>query len=297
MANKNSEDYSVLRWGVAGAGKISTDFVCAVNADSPDKHKFVAVASRSLETASNFAFARKIPTAYGSYQELAQDTNVQIVYIGNLNPDHFETAKLFLEHGKHVLLEKPLTMNAKQTAAITELAREKNLLLMEALWSRFLPAYVFLAEQLKAKTIGEIYSVEASFGFANLDAVARVSEKKLGGGTILDLGVYTLNLIQMAFGNEQPEKVAAVGALNSSGVDASVAAALSYSGGRSAVMRTHSVVEMPNTATLIGTKGTIRLEKYFHCAQKVLLNGQEHAFPYPANTPEMNFPDGRGLRF
>ncbi len=168
---------------------------------------------------------------------------------------------------------------------------------MEALWSRFLPAYVFLAEQLKAKTIGEIYSVEASFGFANLDAVARVSEKKLGGGTILDLGVYTLNLIQMAFGNEQPEKVAAVGALNSSGVDASVAAALSYSGGRSAVMRTHSVVEMPNTATLIGTKGTIRLEKYFHCAQKVLLNGQEHAFPYPANTPEMNFPDGRGLRF
>lgn len=168
---------------------------------------------------------------------------------------------------------------------------------MEALWSRFLPAYVFLAEQLKNGTLGEVYSVEASFGFANLDAIGRVSQKKLGGGTILDLGVYTLNIIQMAFGNDEPEKVAAVGVLNAEGVDVSVSAALAYSKGRSAVMRTHSVVAMPNQATITGTKGVIKLEQYFHCAQKVILNGTEHSFPYPPNTPEMNFPDGRGLRF
>ena len=243
------------------------------------------MASRSLETASNFAFARNIPKAYGSYLELAQDSDVQVVYIGNLNPDHYDTAKLFLEHGKHILLEKPLTMNAKrkisylfiiyyvssiklyylflETTAITKLAREKGLLLMEAIWSRFLPSYVFVAEQIRKGAIGDVYSVDASFGFPCLDQVDRISQKKLGGGTILDLGVYTLNIIQIAFGNDEPEKIAAVGDVNSEGVDLSVSAALSYSNGRSATMRTHSIVSLPCEAVIVGTKGYIKVGNIF----------------------------------
>jgi len=296
MANQTSQ-YSVLRWGVAGAGRISTDFVSAVIADSSDKHQFVAVASRSLETASQFAFARNIPKAYGSYLELANDSNVQIVYVGNLNPDHYETAKLFLEHGKHVLLEKPLTMNAKQTAALTKFAREKGLLLMEALWSRFLPSYIFALEQIRQGIIGQVYSVDVSFGVATLDGVDRLNTKKLGGGTILDLGVYAINVIQQAFDNDEPTKVVAVGDLNAEGVDLSVSAALSYSKGRSAVLRTHAIVDLPCEATITGTKGYIKLLNKFHCAQKVVVNGVEHDKSYLPNTPEMNFANSRGLRY
>lgn len=292
----NSSQYSVLRWGIAGAGKISTDFVSAVNADSSDKHQFVAVASRSLETASQFAFARNIPKAYGSYLELANDANVQVVYIGNLNPDHYDTAKLFLEHGKHVLLEKPLTLNVKQTEAITALARSKGLFLMEALWSRFLPAYVYALEQIRAGAIGEVYSVDVSFGVP-IHQVDRVNQKKLGGGTILDLGVYAINIIQQAFGNDEPTKVVAVGEVNADGVDLSVSAALSYSKGRSATLRTHSIVSLPCEALIVGTEGSIKLLRMFHCAQTVVLNGVEHDCSYGPNTPEMNFSNSRGLRY
>lgn len=130
---------------------------------------------------------------------------------------------------------------------------------MEALWSRFLPAYRFIVEQLRLGTIGQVYSVDASFGFANLADVNRLSQKALGGGTILDLGIYTVNLIQLAFNNETPEKIVAVGQVNEDGVDLSVSAALSYSKGRSATLRTHSIVGLTNEATIIGTKGTIKV--------------------------------------
>ena len=130
---------------------------------------------------------------------------------------------------------------------------------MEALWSRFLPSFVFLAEQIRKGTIGDVYSVDVSFGVPSLDHVDRISQKKLGGGTILDLGVYTINVIQVAFGNDEPEKISAVGHINSEGIDLSVAAALSYSNGRSATLRTHSIVGLPNEAVIVGTKGYIKV--------------------------------------
>ncbi|KAJ6224179.1 hypothetical protein RDWZM_002724 [Blomia tropicalis] len=278
------EDFSVLYWGVAGAGKISTDF-------------FVAVASRSIEAAKKFSILHQIGLSYGSYELLAQDNAVQIVYIGNLNTDHFETAKLFLDHGKHVLMEKPLTMNAKQTIELTSYAKNKGLFLMEALWSRFLPAYEFVMEQIKSGTIGRPLSVDASFGEAGLDQVDRLVKKKLGGGTILDLGVYAINIIQMTFDNEFPLKIGAVGHLNEDGVDLSVAASLKYSNGRSGTLRTHSQVNMPNEAVIVGTDGIIKLERMFHCADTVHVNGVRHEFPLGPNTKLMNFFNSRGLRF
>lgn len=111
----SGNDYSILKWGVAGCGRIANDFVNAVQSEpSPQVHRFVAAASRSLESAKSFAEQHKIDRYFGSYRELAQDDEVHVVYIGNWNMDHFHTAVLFLQHGKHVLVEKPLTMNAKR---------------------------------------------------------------------------------------------------------------------------------------------------------------------------------------
>ena len=183
-------------------------------------------------------------------------------------------------------MEKPLTMNAKrkitewkiyvsffcensnshlyltipiETEAIIKFAREKGLLLLEALWSRFLPSSRFIVDQLEKGIIGEVYSVDASLGIRSLDEVNRINQKRLGGGTILDLGIYTINIIQQAFNNEQPEKVVAVGHVNPDGVDLSVSAALAYSNGRSATLRTHSIVQLPNEAIIVGTKGYIKV--------------------------------------
>jgi len=131
---------------------------------------------------------------------------------------------------------------------------------MEALCSRFVPSFKFIVEEIHKGTIGEVISVDVDFGKRIWDQVERVSQKRLGGGTILDLGVYAINLIQQAFDNEPPTKVVAVGALNEDGVDVSVAAALSYSGGRSATLRTHAIVELPCEAMIVGKEGYIKVK-------------------------------------
>lgn len=331
--------YELLKWGVAGAGKISSDFVTACQSEDQPLHQvmfdllqgrlfavelifvisnkqFVAVASRSQATAKAFADKFSIARPYGSYEELAADAEVQVVYIGNLNVDHYQTAKLFLEHGKHVLVEKPLTMNTKRkldllslleyifttkfslvdTEAILKLAKSKNLFLMEALWSRFLPAYVFVAEQLKAGAIGEVLHARAEFGVP-ISGVDRLAKKEQGGGTILDLGVYAINLVQMAFDNEEPLEIVAVGHLNQNGIDLNVCGAFNYSHGRTATISTHSVVRLSNEATITGTKGSIRLPSLFHCTDKVIVNGVEHSFPMPPAKGTFNFDNSSGLRF
>lgn len=167
---------------------------------------------------------------------------------------------------------------------------------MEALWSRFLPAYLFVLEQLKAGAIGEVLHANAEFGVP-ISGVDRVAKKEQGGGTILDLGVYTINLIQMAFNNEPPSEIVAIGHLNQNGIDLNVSCAFNYSHGRSATFSTHSVVRLSNEATITGTKGYIRLPSTFNCADRVIVNGVEHSFPMPPANGTFNFENSSGLRF
>lgn len=174
------------------------------------------MAARSLAAAEKFAKLHGIPKAYGSYEELAQDNNVQVVYIGAINTQHLPVGKLMLEHGKHLLVEKPLTLNLKCTEELLALAASKKLFLMEAIWSRFLPSYRFLAKKLEEKAIGDIYHVSVNFGIP-IAEVERVAKKELGGGTILDIGVYAINLILVALEGIAPLKIQATGHLNASG--------------------------------------------------------------------------------
>lgn len=154
-----------LKWGIATAGKISSAFVNALGALPDEDHQVVAIAARDLSRAQDFADKFGIAKAYDSYVNLAEDSNVEVVYIGTINTQHFEVAQLMLDHGKHVLIEKPLCMNEKQAKKLIEHAEQKKLFLMEAIWSRFLPSYQYLQKQIRSGALGDIKSVDAEFGF------------------------------------------------------------------------------------------------------------------------------------
>lgn len=171
-----------------------------------------------------------------------------------MNPQHFPVAMMMLEKGKHVLCEKPLCMNQKQAQKLIKYAESRKLFLMEAVWSRFFPSYQYLKKQIDAGTLGEIKEVDVSFGFPMADK-DRLTLKELGGGTILDLGVYTIQISQWAF-REPPKTIKAKGTLNDDGVDMEMTGELHYSGGV-AKIRTSGLEVLDNKATIKGTKGQI----------------------------------------
>lgn len=155
-----------LKWGIVSAGRICHDFVTAVQTYSENDHKVVAIGARSLSNARTFAKEHNIPRFYEGYEGIAEDKEVNIVYIGNLNPQHFEVSRLMLEHGKHVLCEKPLTMNRKQTEKLVEMAQKKKLFLMEAMWSRCFPAYKEMRKIIDSGGIGDVLFAAVHFGHA-----------------------------------------------------------------------------------------------------------------------------------
>lgn len=156
-----------LKWGIASVGKISHDFVNALGTLSDDDHQVVAVAARDLGRAQEFAerFGVSKTKAYEGYTKLAEDPDVEVVYIGTLNPQHYEVSLLMLEHGKHVLCEKPLCLNEKQSKKLIAYAERKKLFLMEAIWSRFFPTYQYIKRQISSGVLGEITNVDVEFGF------------------------------------------------------------------------------------------------------------------------------------
>jgi len=284
------------RWGVLSAGKISHDFVSTVRTLPTDEHQIVAVAARNLSSAQDFARLHGIPQAYGTYEELAKDKNIEVVYIGAIHPIHLSVTKLMLENGKHVLVEKPLTLNLKCSQELISLAKKKNLFLMEAVWSRFLPSYEFMMETIRNGVIGDVYHVGANFGMP-FSGIERVTKKELGGGTLLDIGIYTINIVEMAFGGEKPTDIKAIGHLNENGVDESVSAAFQFSNGRTATISTHSKVKFPCEAHIVGTKGILKLPFPFWCADKVYLNDVKYEFEYPPTAEPCNFWNSSGLRY
>ncbi|KAF2899961.1 hypothetical protein ILUMI_06228 [Ignelater luminosus] len=276
----------VLKWGIAGAGKISTQFVKAVSILPDEEHQVVAVAAQNLERAQQFAKDFNIERAYGSYKDLSEDKNIDIVYVGNLNTQHLQVSKLMLEHGKHVLCEKPLTLNEKQTTELIKLAEEKQLFLMEAIWSRCFPAYEELKKIVNSGAIGEILHVKVSFG-RKFPHIERLASKELGGGTLLDLGIYTLQFAQFIFGGAEPDHVHATGSLNENGVDECVCAILSYPNGKLACISTEARVELSNEGVIYGTKGMITVPRFWCPTTLITPNG----------TMDFELPDTKNVQF
>lgn len=265
-----------LRWGFASSGRIAHDFINALGTLKEGEHKVVAVS-----------------IFYDNFLELAQDPNVEIVHVGALNPKHFAVAQLMLEHGKHVLVEKPMCTNARQVQKLISLAKQKNVFLMEGVWARFLPSYQYIRQQLKNGTIGDIQSIEVEFGNSAMGGFDRIVKKHLGGGITLD----TVHFCQMVF-KQEPKSIKATGILNDDGVDVEVNAQLVYPGNKTAKIRLSAINTFENATKIHGTKGTLTVP-YFIIPNSIIgPDGKETVFPeLPEGQFKFHYEASRGLRF
>lgn len=269
-----------LKWGIAGAGRISNDFVNALGTLNEKDHEVVAVAARDLSRAKEFAQRFGIPKAHGSYLELASDPKVEVVYVGTLNPQHFEVALMMLEHGKHVLVEKSLCLNEKQAQQLIAYAKQKNLFLMEAIWSRCFPSYHYVCNQIKDGVLGDITMVEAEIGFEGLDTIDNISKKKLGGGAVLAFGVYPIQICQLVY-QQAPKSIAANGTLNEDGVDVEGSVEVNYGENKMGKMRFSAINTLNNKATIIGTKGKITVCVYMEHKIFLIFNKTRNSYFNP----------------
>ncbi len=222
----------MIKMAILGAGKIARGMVMA--AKLVDGVECYGVASRDLAKARRFADEFGIPMAYGSYEEMVNDPEVQLVYVGTPHSHHYEHTKLCLEHGKHVFCEKAFTVNEKQAAELVVLARERKLFLAEAMKIRFIPLRKTLDQVLAREVIGKPQMLTANLSYA-ISGIERLVKPELAGGALLDVGSYVLNFAAMAFGTDVA-KISGEAVLNEYGVDMQNSITLVYEDGRMAVL-------------------------------------------------------------
>jgi predicted dehydrogenase len=258
-----------IRWGIVGPGRIAdkvTEDFGLVDGARP-----VAVASRSRERARAFADKHGIERAHGSYADILADPDVDVLYVATPHPQHHAFALAALRAGKALLVEKSFTATAAGAAEVIDLARETGTFVMEAMWTRFQPAVVALRELIADGAIGEVRTVQADLGVAApYDPADRMFDLALGGGALLDLGVYVVSFAQMLLG--EPERVVATGSLFPSGADAEAVLLLDYADGRSATLTTSLRYALPGQARVFGTTGWIDVLPRFHHPQTIVLH-------------------------
>jgi predicted dehydrogenase len=274
-----------LNWGIIGPGSIARNFADALAVS--EKGQLFAVASRDINKAQNFANKYAASKVYDSYQHLVDDPQVDIIYIATPQSFHYEQAKLCLEAGKHVLMEKPLTINAMQTENLIRLAQSKNLLLQEALWSRFIPCFTQVKQWISEGKIGQLQYICSDIGFAFGDRPDhRLFKAELGGGALLDLGVYSITLSQLIIG-EHPSQIQAMGNVSGSNVDLNAAVNMSYPSGCYAQFTCTIMAQASNSMTIMGSAGRIVLPGHFWNGNKAILQQdgdvEEIDFPHKAN--------------
>lgn len=261
-----------IKWGILSTGWIAHKFATALQV-VPNSELY-AVGSRSLKTAELFASEFNIPKAYGSYEELVNDPEIDIVYIGTPHNLHLENALLAMEHNKHVLCEKPMGVNLKETTRMLDKAKEKNLFFMEALWSRFLPNIIKTKELIDSGEIGEIKLLTASFCIKSDNGPEhRHYNIDLCGGTILDIGIYNIFLSLLLLGN--PQAISATAALDIQGGDNSANYTFKYKKDTLAVMYSSFLGNQDVVAEIHGTKGKIVLDHLWFCPGNVKLYDQD----------------------
>ncbi|MCM1055564.1 MAG: Gfo/Idh/MocA family oxidoreductase [Bacteroides sp.] len=245
-----------IKVGILGLGGIARKMADTVN--RTEGAVLYAAASRSAEKAENFAKDFGAEKAYGSYEEMAEDGAVDLIYIATPHAFHAENALMCLGHGKHVLVEKPLAANAEQALKVFALAKEKGLFAGEAMWSRYQPIRKKLDEIIKSGAIGEVTCVTAFTGGA-MTGVKRLTEPELAGGALLDVGIYPLNFASMII-DEPVVRVDTSAVLSGKGVDLQNSFVLSYGSGKMAVLGSSMVSEMDSRGVVYGTEGRIEAE-------------------------------------
>lgn len=280
-----------LRWGLIGPGWIAGEFVSAAHAHTAQR--FTAVASRSLERASSFAATHGIEHALDSYEALVGHANVDVVYIATPHSQHLELGLLAIAAGKHVLIEKPLALTADEARQIADAARTAGVLAMEAMWSRYLPQTSVVRQLLSDGALGEIQAVHADHGQAiPADPQHRLYRPELGGGALLDLGIYPIQFDSMVLG--APTSVTAVGGLTDTGVDAYSTLTLGHEGVAQSTVTTTMLTNTPTRASISGSRARIEFDSFFYTPTsfRVLTNDPNA----PDSGPAPKFTDETGLR-
>jgi predicted dehydrogenase len=270
-----------VRWGIIGTGKISRAFAGALK--DTQGAVLSAVASRSLETAQAFAAEFAAQQAFGSYRELVEAPDVDIVYIGTPHTLHAQNALMALHAGKGVVCEKPFTMNLREAEQVVALARSKKLFLMEAMWTRFMPALAEVRRIVASGEIGSVHQVVADFGFkADFGPEHRVYNPALGGGALLDLGIYPLSIAAALLG--PVESVRAQAELGPTGVDVQTGFTLKHRDGGLSVCSCSLQARTPCELTVSGELGHVRMNTMFHRTQSlsvVLADGTSRTVETP----------------
>ena len=281
MTNRN------IRWGIIGLGKIANKF--ATDLASIKNVELVAVASRNIQNANNFAEKHNAKKAYSSYEELAKDSNVDAVYIATPHSFHKEHAILCLQNKKAVLCEKPFAMNLSEVTEMIEAAKENNVLLMEALWSFFLPHFTYVLDLVKSEKFGKLKNLEADFGFHTpYNTDSRLFKKELGGGSLLDIGIYPIFAALATLG--EPDAIDASATFFENGADASCDMVFQYKNAK-ATLKTSLLEETPSIAILKFENAIVKLNRQFHQSSSITIiqNNTEEIINFDFKTIGYNY--------
>jgi len=272
----------MIRWGILATGTIARKFAKTINS-MDNETQLVACGSRNIEHAKAFAQEFSIPKYYDSYEALVQDEDVDAIYIATPNNLHFENMKMCIAAGKHILCEKPLTTNAKDAKEIFRLAEEKGVFLMEAFWISMLPMHLKIAQIIADGVIGEVKHIRADFGFTvQGERKNRKLDASLGGGALLDIGIYNIGFVAMTLGY-QPITIQSSVHMNELGTDDFETMIFEYENGATASMSVSIGMKIEKAGAIYGTKGSILLPD-FQQAEKMYVDF------YNGTVEEINMP-------
>jgi predicted dehydrogenase len=280
-----------IRWGILGCGKIANKF--ASDLRLVKDAELAAIASRNVETAYNFAQQFKPRLVFNTYEAMASSPEVDVIYIATPHGFHHENAILCLSHGKAVLCEKALALNTRQVSEMIATAKKNKVFLMEAFWTKFLPQYEKVSSFIRAGEIGEIKFIQADFGFRAAEPLAqRMYDPLLGGGSLLDIGIYPIFLAQSFLG--KPTEIQAVMTPYPSGVDEQCTMTMKFNNGALAVLSATFAADTPVEAVIAGTEGRIHMLNRFHNAigRVEIVRGKNDAEPV-----DVHREDGFGYQF
>ena len=257
-----------IRWGIIGTGYIADLFAKGLTV-VPDA-ELLAVASRTQAGAEAFATIHNVPRRYDSYAALAADPDIDVIYVSTPHPMHAENALMCLEAGKAVLCEKPFTLNAGEARHVIQTARDKGLFLMEAMWTRYFPVMVRVRDLLSAGVIGDVRLLNVDFGFrTTYDPQHRLFNPELGGGSLLDVGIYPISFASMVMG--KPTRITGMAELGQTGTDDQSVYVFGYDNGALAMLASAVRTETPHQAVINGTEGRITVQPQFWRPTKLTL--------------------------
>lgn len=263
----------MINWGIISTGKIANAFAHDFHY-VPSGH-LLAVASRSLDKAQAFAQTHQIPHAYGSYEALINDPNIQAIYIATPHHSHFELTLQCLNKGKAVLCEKPITVNSQQLQDLITTAKANDCFLMEAMWTYFLPPIVQVRKWIQEGRIGQVRAIKAEFGYkGKFDPKGRLFNPDLAGGALLDIGIYPISLATILF-NQSVEHIYAVAQIGTTGVDEYNSILLTYPDGGIAELSSSLVNSFHCNAYIYGTEGHIHIPRFWQTKSAHLQNANE----------------------